>query len=107
MSFFQLLLTESLQQITRYEPGQHRVSAVSLYRLARAMDIPLSWFFDKFEEHPDELGLLENMVGESRENWRPDGEGDQVNLLISLWKRLPIEQQKKQILGLLESMVLN
>ena len=37
----------SAQQIARYESGQHRISAVSLYRLARAMDIPLSWFFSK------------------------------------------------------------
>ncbi|MBL3591509.1 MAG: helix-turn-helix transcriptional regulator [gamma proteobacterium endosymbiont of Lamellibrachia anaximandri] len=97
----------SAQQIARYESGQHRISAVSLYRLARAMDIPLSWFFSKFEEQPDELRLLENMVGEPRGSWQPTGKDEQVHLLVSFWKRLPTEQQKNQILGLLESMLLD
>jgi len=35
----------SLQQIHKYERGQSTVSAPMLYRLARCLDVPVSWFF--------------------------------------------------------------
>ena len=37
------------QQIQKYECGANRVSAARLWRLARALDVPVGYFFDGLE----------------------------------------------------------
>ena len=90
------------QQISRYESGQHRLTASALYRLARGLDMPLSWFFEYFEESADELKRVRNIVRESRGEWRASSKNDQTATLISLWQALPKENQRQQIIHLLE-----
>lgn len=36
----------SFQQIQKYENGKNRLSAETLYRAARLLDLPVSWFFE-------------------------------------------------------------
>ncbi len=52
----------SSQQVNKYELGRSRMSARRLVDLASALDIPVAWFFDGIENHPnvpnDVLGLL-------------------------------------------------
>jgi|SRR6516164_8479444 transcriptional regulator with XRE-family HTH domain len=36
----------SFQQIEKYEAAQNRISPSRLYRFARALDVPVAWFFD-------------------------------------------------------------
>jgi len=43
----------TFQQIQKYEKGTNRVSASVLYRLARALDIPVSTFFEGLAGAPD------------------------------------------------------
>lgn len=38
------------QQVQKYETGQNRVSAGRLWDLAKALDVPVSYFFDGFAE---------------------------------------------------------
>ncbi|MGF1605687.1 MAG: helix-turn-helix domain-containing protein [Rhodothalassiaceae bacterium] len=53
----------SYQQIQKYETGGNRISAGKLFVLARALDMPVNYFFDEFEgtvdialpNPPDEL----------------------------------------------------
>jgi|AGTN01.1.fsa_nt_gi Predicted transcriptional regulators len=40
----------TFQQIQKYEKGDNRVSASTLYRLAEALDVPVSFFFDDLPE---------------------------------------------------------
>lgn len=93
------------QQISRYESGQHRITAPALFRLARGLDMPISWFFEAFQEDKDELGRIKNVLKETREHYNVSSEGDQENTLISLWKSLPKEKQRQQIIHLLESFI--
>lgn len=39
-------LRVTFQQIQKYERGSNRVSASTLYRIASALDVPVSFFFD-------------------------------------------------------------
>lgn len=93
------------QQVSRYESGQHRMTAAALFRLARGLDMPISWFFDHFHENPDELKRLSNAIGETRARYSSASTSDQEKNLISLWNSLPKESQKRQIIDLLESFV--
>ncbi len=36
----------TFQQVQKYERGTNRVSASMLYRIAQALDVPVSFFFD-------------------------------------------------------------
>lgn len=40
----------SFQQVQKYERGTNRVSASRLYRLAKFLDVPVSFFFDGISE---------------------------------------------------------
>lgn len=40
----------TFQQIQKYERGTNRVSASRLYQFSKILDIPVSYFFDKFIE---------------------------------------------------------
>lgn len=72
----------TFQQIQKYERGTNRVSASMLYRLAQALDVPVSFFFDDLSEglsiqapHPHEnifiqaesLRLLRNYYASPQE----------------------------------------
>lgn len=50
----QTALAEALgltfQQIQKYEKGQNRISASTLWRLAEALDCPVGFFFDGLEQ---------------------------------------------------------
>lgn len=48
----------TFQQLQKYEGAANRISASRLYRIGRALDVPVTFFFD--ELHPDENpGLTE------------------------------------------------
>lgn len=42
------------QQIQKYETGMNRISASRLWDIAKAMDVPVSYFFDGLNENEDD-----------------------------------------------------
>ncbi len=59
------LLNLTFQQIQKYEKGNNRVSASRLWELARALDVPVSYFFEGLEPEMRTLaatGLREEPV---------------------------------------------
>lgn len=46
----------AFQQIQKYECGANRVLPANLWRLARAMDVEIAYFFEGFELPADRLG---------------------------------------------------
>ncbi|MDO8607887.1 MAG: helix-turn-helix transcriptional regulator [Phaeospirillum sp.] len=40
----------TFQQVQKYERGTNRIAASTLHHLARALDVPVSFFFDAMEE---------------------------------------------------------
>jgi transcriptional regulator with XRE-family HTH domain len=43
------MLGLTFQQVQKYERGTNRISASRLFQLARALDTPITWFFDEME----------------------------------------------------------
>ncbi len=99
------LIEVTPQQISRYESGQHRITATGLYRLARGLDVPVSWFFEDFVEETEELGRIKNIVHEPRLAWYPTSHSDLEQRLLSLWRELHTDNQRKQVIHLLEAFV--
>src|SRR5690349_12707659 len=44
------VLSLTFQQVQKYERGMNRVGASRLFDLSRALDVPISFFFDDLEE---------------------------------------------------------
>jgi transcriptional regulator with XRE-family HTH domain len=55
------------QQVQKYETGTNRVSASRLWEIARAMDVPVSYFFDGLQGGVDGAGSLSADVLAERE----------------------------------------
>ena len=55
------------QQIQKYEAGTNRVSASRLWEIARAMDVPVSYFFDGLQGGVEAAGPLSGDVLADRE----------------------------------------
>jgi len=43
------------QQIQKYETGMNRISASRLWELSRALDVPVSFFFEGLMPAPDDM----------------------------------------------------
>ena len=55
------------QQIQKYETGMNRVSASRLWDIAKAMSVPISFFFDGIEAEGKELSATSAPTMESKE----------------------------------------
>jgi len=93
----------SKQQVSRLEHGKSRLSVVQLYQISRGVDLPLSWFFEGFEDDTDEVKWVSNMVGEDRSQWTAASEEDRVRKMIALWGMVESRKVQRQIIGLLEA----
>ncbi|HEB63701.1 MAG TPA: helix-turn-helix domain-containing protein [Gammaproteobacteria bacterium] len=97
------IIEVSQQQVSRYELGHNRLSAAQLYRLARGLNVPLSWFFQGFEEKADELGRLEVALKEDRGTWHVETAAETEQALMDAWHALPTDLQRQRVLALLEA----
>ncbi len=94
----------SQQQVSRYENGENKLGAGQLSRIARSLDVPVSWFFQGTEALEPEL-----RVGDSRPQYRVAQDDAKVRedlaLLEAMWPRLT-EAQRAALLKLLDSFLL-
>lgn len=56
----------SYQQISRFEKGEHRISAGQLYTLAHCLNRPVSWFFQAYPKHQDSLEKATGVAEQSK-----------------------------------------
>lgn len=69
----------SFQQVQKYERGSNRVSACRLYELAKALSVPIQYFFDEYESEPanqDALGMSGGLREQSMDFEGVDRMGD-------------------------------
>jgi transcriptional regulator with XRE-family HTH domain len=76
------------QQMSRFELGHNRLSASQLYRLARAYDRPISWFYEGFAEDDAELRRLRNVIREGRTQWAVATHDEREAALLRAWRRI-------------------
>ncbi len=90
----------TFQQVQKYERGSNRISAGTLYRLGQVLDVPVSFFFDCYDDpqspkrespSPDAARIADNAI--SRREAR----------LLRLWRSAP-ENVSDELLSLLSSL---
>ncbi|CAO3406370.1 hypothetical protein [Azospirillum largimobile] len=76
----------TFQQVQKYERGSNRISAGTLYRLGQVLDVPVSFFFDTYND-PDGSRQRRGGFEES------DDAGTQISRrearLLRLWRAAP------------------
>ncbi|WP_449230770.1 helix-turn-helix domain-containing protein [Azospirillum doebereinerae] len=90
----------TFQQVQKYERGSNRISAGTLYRLGQVLDVPVSFFFDAYDDDAT-----------SRRNARTDDSAPSTDSQISrrearllrLWRAAPTHVSD-ELLSLLSSL---
>jgi len=75
----------TFQQVQKYERGSNRISAGTLYRLSQVLDVPVSFFFDCYDD-PHAL------TKSRRSDVHADGDGAisrREARLLRLWRAAP------------------
>lgn len=99
------VLDVSPQQISRFELGHQKISAAQLYRLARAFDVPVGWFFLDFKEADEEIYRLQAVLKEDRGEYQSVALKEKLDALIHAWLALSSEKKRDAVLALTESML--
>lgn len=89
----------------RLERGEQRFSAVHLYLLARACNVPVSYFFTTYEEPPEETQRIHDILLKTPMEWDPAPREEKEAALMALWRALPGETHRNRLLNLLEVLV--
>lgn len=55
------------QQIQKYESGANRISASRLWDLAKALEMPVSFFFDGLDQGKDAAGMADDGLLQNKE----------------------------------------
>lgn len=97
------IIDVSYQQISRYELGMNRLGVSQLYRLARGLNVPISWFFQGFEEDSDELKRLKVALKEDKTAWHVETKPETKEALFNAWESLPTDLQRERMILLMES----
>ena len=70
MRFSQTTLANAVgvtyQQIQKYENGSDRIGAARLYQVARATQLPITFFFDDDTSHGDTIDLNDALLADPR-----------------------------------------
>jgi transcriptional regulator with XRE-family HTH domain len=92
----------TFQQVQKYERGSNRVSASKLYECARALQCPISYFYEGLPDPAIEGAIV-------------DGSGDNVintfllttggPEIVAAYPRIPRADSRRQIVALMQSMV--
>lgn len=99
------LLDVSGQQISRFEKGVHKLNASQLYTIAKALGVPLSYFFLHYT--PSDLDIehwkviLPGAESTPKQNVASDEELELI--LLRKWSKLETKQ-KEALLHLLDVM---
>lgn len=97
------------QQIQKYETGMNRISASRLWELSRALDVPVSFFFEGLMPAPDDM--MDGSSAESGESVTPNGKSDvlkekETMELIRAYYTIP-EDQRRRLLDLAKVMTVD
>ena len=86
------MLGISFQQIQKYEKGVNRVSVARLSEIAKALQVPISYFYD--EQSKSSIEVESIIYSDPRFSLR----------LLRAYAELPNDLQRRQIVHLMESM---
>jgi transcriptional regulator with XRE-family HTH domain len=86
----------TFQQVQKYEKGYNRVGPLRLYEIARALDVPVAFFFQ-----PDrDTGMLGHAVAEAPDPYRTGGESVGAEDLMRAFMRVHDPVVRRRIIDL-------
>ncbi|MFT8664695.1 helix-turn-helix domain-containing protein [Acetobacter orientalis] len=106
----------TFQQIQKYERGANRVGASRLYDIAGALDVPLDFFFDGVDRHPQPGTLQKEGFAQIRKAFEgaPSGSSDPMDAktitqpetleLVQAYYAIPDANVRRNVLELIRSM---
>ena len=91
------------QQISRYENGENKLSAVQLYRTAQCLNMPVGWFFQGAEEIESTPAIRDAAADYTLPK---DAEPlrEELEILQRVWPQLP-SARRAAILQLIDSLL--
>jgi transcriptional regulator with XRE-family HTH domain len=98
----------TFQQIQKYEKGVNRIGSSRLYHFAKALSIPISYFFEGYED--DGFAKLpeieiEGLAEETAEDFEHDQLTSRETLeMVRYYYRIGSKQQRKRVFELIKSM---
>lgn len=93
----------TFQQVQKYERGANRISASKLFEIAKALNTPVSYFFDGLNESPNPalLGFAEAGNDQFVHDFLMTSEGME---LAMLFPKIPKGRVRRRLLDLLRAM---
>ena len=93
----------SYQQVSRFEKGEHRISAGQLYTLAAYLHRPVSWFFQSYQNTQDGLINPSSVVGEQQAQYYSETNTELSQRLNNVLSSMTT-QQRRSLADFLESL---
>jgi transcriptional regulator with XRE-family HTH domain len=87
------MLGLTFQQVQKYERGTNRISASRLFQLARALDTPITWFFD---EMVSERGVEREKAEQGAEDSDPMSRRETLEL-VRVYSRIDDRKVRKKL----------
>ena len=95
----------SFQQVQKYERGANRVSAGRLYELARALSVPIQYFFDEFREEGEDGTPILTLREDHADMESVDRIGDpEISELDRAFIRLERSNVRRTVIRLMSAM---
>ncbi|MCA8929541.1 MAG: helix-turn-helix transcriptional regulator [Alphaproteobacteria bacterium] len=92
----------TFQQVQKYERGANRIGAGRLYQLARALDVPVTYFFEDMDDASYPPSALHEGAGPSYEA-DPMSQRETL-LLVRAYYAIPDPAVRRRMLDLMRSM---
>lgn len=90
------------QQASRLERAENHMTAAQLYKFARGLNVNVSWFYEGYEESPEEIARMQALIDEDRSDWSPETSQELDEALLTAWKALDSRDQRKRLLAMIE-----
>jgi len=102
----------SFQQIQKYENGANRISASRLYEFSKILNVPISFFFDRFDlaQNENEMqatGLSDSAAQEGLSGYANPMETKEARELIRHYFSLQDPKLRKNLLKFVKTMAEN
>lgn len=92
----------TFQQVQKYERGANRIGAGRLFQLARALEVPVTYFFDDLDE---ETGNGSTAAQSPAATYQPDPMNQRETLLlVRAYYSIPDPSVRRRMLELMRSM---
>lgn len=93
----------TFQQIQKYERAMNRISAARLYEIAKILSVPLTYFYEGYEEENEKYLVAENVdTVQDYINSLPKKRHYTENDVLARIMNMPAGQEKKNIFRFLE-----